>query len=416
MINQLTLFREEDNTKNSAYLLIIFFLWPFIGFILACANIKKSLNKKLIIAFFALYGLLFFINPLMDGQRRAENLKAVHREPFSNLQLVFGNLYEDTLDVAEPLIMFTVSRFTDFYGVLFAVYAILFGGLMLYYLSKVYQHYTLNRNINTALFFLLLICVNPIFNINGFRMWMAAWIFAVAVINYLEKGKKKYILLSAFSFLMHFSFLPAVAILVIYAFFKNKPKIYGILAIVTLFVVEIDIATVREYAAILGSASESKVDSYTNEQHIEKVAELGTQSAWYIQLTTYGLKYFTMISLLIIFFKTRAKFNSKLTANFYSFSLLFLCFANVSALLPSGGRFYTVFYIFSFTTLLMFYVYENRQVKLSIPNWIGLPIAASFALFTIRLFSESASGYLFAPSLFLPFGLIENFPLRSMIF
>ena len=416
MISQPTLFPQEDNSRNSAYLLIVFLLWPFFGLILACANIKKSLNRKVIIAFFSIYGLLFFINPLMDGQRRADHFKVVHQEPFSNLLLAFDTLYDETLDVVDVSLMYIVSRVSDFYGVLFAVYAFLFGSLMLYYISKMHGHYSSNRNINALLFFILLICVNPISNINGFRMWMAAWVFAVGILNYLHKPSITNIVFAALAILIHFSFLPAAAMLALYVIFRNKPVIYGTLAIITFFVAELNIEQVKTYAAFLGTASETKVDAYTNEQHIEKVLEYGSQSAWYIDFINNGLKYFTFLSLILIFYKTRGKFKNEITANFYSFTLLFLCFANISALLPSGGRFYTVFYIFAFSALLLYYIYETEHKKVTIVNRVGIPVVALYAVFAFRLFSDSASGYLFGPSFIMPMAFFENVSLKSLIF
>lgn len=416
MIRQPTLIEQVNTSKNSAYLVIVFLLWPFIGLILACANFKDSLNKKIIIAFFSVYGLLFFINPLMDGQRRADYFKVVHDQPFENLFKTFDSLYDESLDVVDTTIMFIVSRATDFHGILFAVYAFIFGLFMLNYISKMYEHYRINPTVNAMLFFILLICINPISNINGFRMWMAAWVFAVGVMQYLHKPDKVFIVLAASSILIHFSFVPAFAIFLVYIIFKNKALIYGVLAVITFFIAELNIEQVKVYASYLGSASETKVDSYTNEQHIEKVLEYGSQSAWYITFINNGLKYFTFLGLVIIFYKTRGVFKNKITANFYSFSLLLLSFANISALLPSGGRFYTVFYIFAFSVLLLYYVYESEGKKISFINRFGIPIVALYAIFAFRLFSDSASGYLFAPSFLMPFGLMENVSLKSLIF
>ncbi len=404
------------NSANKGYLILIFIFWPFIAFLLACADFKNKASKKIILAFFALYGLLFFLNPLMDGFRRAEHLRTIAELPLSNLLNTFDNLYEESLDFVEPILMFTVSRFTDFHGILFAVYALIFGTLMLYYLNKLYGHYESNKNANTIMFFIFLVCANPIYNIGGFRMWTASWIYAVCVLNYIHKPNYKYVLFSAIAFLVHFSFFPLIVVFAIYTLFKNRVKIYGILAISTFFVAELNITKVREYAALFGTASERKITAYTYEGHIETVAEGAQNAAWYVQFINGGIKYFTLFCLLFIFYKTKGQFKSKIAASFYSFTLLLLSFANISGLLPSGSRFYKVYYVFAFSSILLYYIYENSDRKLSIVNRIGIPIVALFAIFTLRLFSDTASAYLIGPSFMMPLALMDNISLQSILF
>ncbi|MGV8995265.1 MAG: EpsG family protein [Flavobacterium sp.] len=406
----------ESNSLNSGYLVLIFIFWPFIAFLLACADYRNKISRKIILAFFALYGLLFYLNPLMDGYRRAEGLKVIAEQPFSNLFNTFANLYEESLDFVEPVLIFTISRFTDFHGILFAVYALIFGSLMLYYLRKMYGHYESNKNANTLMFLIFLICANPIYNIGGFRMWTASWIYAICVLNYIHKPNFKYVLLSACAFLVHFSFFPLIIMFMLYTFLKNRVKIYGLLAISTFFVAELNISQVRQYAALFGAASERKITAYTYEGHIETVAEGAGNAAWYVQFINGGVKYFILFCLLFIFYKTKGQFKSKFTASFYSFSLLILSFANISGLLPSGSRFYKVYYIFAYTTILLYYIYENSERKLNTLNRIGVPILALFIIFTFRLFSDTASAYLLGPSFMMPFALIENISLQTLIF
>jgi hypothetical protein len=410
---------QYTNPKNPGYLIIVFLFWPFIAFVLACLNFRNSFNKKIIIAFFALYGLLFYLNPAMDGQRRADSLKNIAQQPFENLFYTFENLYEETLDFVELVLIFIVSRFSDFHGTLFAVYALIFGGLMLYYLKRMYGHYSVNRNTAALLFFILLIAANPIHNINGFRMWVAAWIYAVGAMNYLHKPNYKYVLLSGCSFFVHFSFLPLVALFVVYTFLKNKPKIYVVLAVLTFFVAELSIQQVQqvqENAALLGKASENKINAYTGEQNIKNVSEQATQSAGFIKIIGNSIRYFIFLTLLMVFIKTRGNFKTEITGNFYSFSLLLLSFANISSLLPSGGRFFLVFNIFAFSTMLLYYVYESSDNRLSFLNHIGIPIVALQVIFAFRLFSDSASAYLMGPSFLMPFAFDENISLESILF
>lgn len=409
-------FSQSTNTTNTVFVVLVFLLWPFIGFLIAIKNFQQRLSKTIILLFLTLFGLLFYINPSQDGQRRADSLKEAYTKPFEDVYSVFENLYEETLDFMEPIIISTVSRISDYHGILFAVYAFIFGSLMLYYLKTMHQHYLNFSNKNALLFLILLILVNPINEINGFRMWTAAWIFSVGMLNYLNKSHWKHLVFASLAITVHFSFIPLVGLILIYAIAGNRTFIYGGLAIVTFFIAELEIEQVRSYAALLGTASEDKITSYTGERYIEGRKIASEQAAVFLKLNDKGMLYFTVVLLLFIYFKTKGFFKQKLTNNFYSFSLILLSFANISSLLPSGARFYKVYYIFVFSTFILFYVYETQKSKIEIINLIALPIISLFILVSFRLFSDSASIYLFGPSFFIPNAFFDNTSLQSLLF
>ena len=407
---------NKSSENLNVWVLGTFIVWPFLGFLFACKNFHQPFSRKIILSFFMLYGLTFFLNPAMDGQRRADQLKEVYNEPFENVFLSLEKLYEETLDFVEPFLMYSVSRLSDFHGILFAVYALIFGALMLYYLKVIYGHLLVNKNLNALLFFVLLIAVNPVNEINGFRMWTAAWVYAVGVLMYTHEKKNKALLFAAFAMFIHFSFMPLVALLFIYVFLGNRVVFYGVAAIVTFFVSELDIEQVRSYAALLGTASELKITAYTNEGYMEAVGELNAQAAWFVTLKSNGIKYFLILSLLLVFIKTKGYFKNNLTESFYSFALLILSFANLSSLLPSGGRFMVIFNMFAFTAILLFYVYEYGNRKFNLLNKLALPIALLYVVFAFRLFSDSASVYLFGPSITMFLAFTDNISLQSVLF
>lgn len=407
---------QKKSENLNIWVMVIFAVWPFLGFLFACKNFHQLFSRKIILAFFMLYGLTLFLNPAMDGQRRADQLKEVYNEPFANVFLSLEKLYEETLDFVEPILMYSVSRISDFHGVLFALYALIFGALMLYYLKIMYGHLIINKNLNALLFFVLLIAVNPINEINGFRMWTAVWVYAVGVLMYMDEKKYKALLFAACAIFIHFSLMPMVALLLMYVYLGNRAVLYGVIAIATFFVSELDIEQVRSFATLLGTASENKITAYTNEEYVNEISGLQGQSAWFVSLRSNGIKYFTLASLILIFLKIKGNFKNRLTESFYSFSLLLLSFANLSSLLPSGGRFMTVFYIFGFSAVMLYYVYEHSNTKLNNLNWLGLPVVLFFVVFAFRLFSDSASLYLFGTSFSIFLALTDNISLESVLF
>jgi len=364
-----------------------------------------------------LYGLLYVINPFMDGARRADRLSEAHKEPLSNVFFYINNLYETTVDFLDPIIIYLVSRFSDFHGFLFATYAVIFGLLSLKFiqnLSRRYLGYPMNKN--ALLFFILLVWTNFIFEIGGFRMWTAAWIFSLSTLYYLTNRKIKYIVIASISVLMHFSFIPLALLLVAYYFLGNRPKLYGILAIGSLFVSEIDIGSLQFYSSSLGSAIEHKVDSYTNEQYMAKRESLKQNYVWFMDVSPMLRLYFTYISLAYVFYRTKGVTKDFVFNGLFSLALLFLAFSNISSLLPSGGRFRVVFYTFAFATLFVYYSKFEKKYALNLLNWIGLPIGLLFVLIKFRIATETISLYLIGPSLVIPFGLYDPAPLKDFLF
>lgn len=411
-----SLISTNKSTTNTAFMAVVFVLWPFIGCLLAIKNFQSKMSKTIILLFLILFGLLLYANPLNDAKRRADKLKEAYVQPFEVVYETFDKLYEETLDFVEPIIIYSVSRISDYHGVLFAVYAFIFGSLMLYYLKVMHQHYLSFSNTNALIFLVLLVFVNPISEINGFRMWTAAWIFSVGMLNYLHNPHWKHLMFASLAITVHFSFTPLVGLIMIYALVGNRTLIYGLLAIATFFVAELNIDQVRSYAALLGTAAETKITNYTGETYIQERKIAVEQGAWFLKLNNKGMLYFTVILLLFIFIKTRGVFKQKLTDNFYSFSLLLLSYANISSLLPSGGRFYKVYNIFVFTTFLVYFVYEFQKKKIHMLNTLGLPFVFLFVLLNFRLFSDSASIYLFAPIFFMPAAFFDNVSLQSILF
>jgi hypothetical protein len=404
----------KNQSKNIPIIIVLFFIWPFLSFVIALRDFGNKVNRLVILSFFSLYGLLLFVNPTMDAQRRVDSFREMCLRPINNVSEIFNSLYVESTDFVEPVIMYLVSKFTDFYGVLFLVYAVIFGVFMLKFIKMFYEHYIVQNNINALIFLVLLFFVNSIVNINGFRMWTAAWIFSLGVASYLHKPSWKFILFAASAVFVHFSFIPMVLVFLLYLFFGNKTKIYGILAVISLFIAELDLEQFRKFGALFGSASENKINDYTNEDYVNKVNLMQEQSSILMKLHSKSILYFSIVLLFFIYVKTKGVFQDKITNSFYSITLLILTFANLASLMPSGVRFYTIFHIFCFATFLLYYTYEYKSSKIDIINKLGMPVFAFFIVFSIRVFMDSASFYLLMPSFFMPLAFSENISILSI--
>lgn len=408
---------SAGESKTLPYLWLAFIVWPLLGFILAWRYIRFKSARNIIVSFYALYGLLYVINPAMDGARRANQLEIAHLRPFWDISYQIENLYESTVDFLDPMIIFIVSRFTDFHGILFAVYGIIFGVLSLRYFHVLLSNYSgRTLNYNALAFFFLLVCANFVFNIGGFRMWSAAWIFSLGTLLYIKDKSLKYIVFAGFSIFMHFSFIPLMILLIGYYFLGNRPVLYALIAFGTFFINDINIEMVQSYASNLGTALEGKIDAYTHERYIRGRENAKQNYAWFLSIGPNLMFYFTIISVLFVFISTKAKTKDCFFGGLFSMTLLLLAFSNISNLLPSGGRFIVVFYIFAFSTLFIYYLKRDSNKTLNITNFLGLPIIALYISIIFRIGTETVSLYLVGPSFLLPLGFLDSVPLKEFLF
>jgi hypothetical protein len=407
---------QQKYSTNNKTLIGLFLVWPVLGFVVACTDVSKSLNRTIILLFFGLYGLFVTINLEMDGARRASIFEEISQKPFADFSTIFEVSMAEGSDFVEPLLMFFVSRISDFHGVLFSVYALIFGSFFLVFLKKIARFHYEQPSINSLFFLFILAWVNPIFNINGFRMWTAAWVFSLGVLLYIINKKKHYILVAGLSVFIHFTFIPIFFLFCLYTIIGNRTFAYGIAAIITFFIAELDIAAVKQYATYLGPAFEEKITVYSSEGHIEDVNQNQQNMVWYIQLGPKIFFFFLNICLLFVYKKSKGFFENKVLESLYSITLLFLTFSNIAVLLPSGGRFRTVFYIFASAALLIYYTQEGFSKKLHKINLFGLPIVAFVILITFRIGSDTISPYLLGPSITMIGGFYDVTSLKDILF
>lgn len=408
---------QGKSDVNSKQLWIAFLLWPFLGFILAWRKLDEKATQSIIIAFYMLYGLLYVINPSFDGSRRADSLKDAHQKPFSDVNYFFDNLFESTLDFFDPLIIYSVSRITDFHGILFAAYALIFGVLSMNFLNKLRSVLSQNnRNGMIIAFLAIVVLINSIFEIGGFRMWCATWIFALGTLNFLLTKKKAYLFFAAASIFMHFSYLPLVIILFLYSLIGNRTYVFAALALTSFAISELNIESVNQYASLISTAHEIKINAYTNGGYIEQVTESEQQARWFMKVAPQGLLYFSVVSVFMILYKKLLLRKDILLKKLVSVSLLFLSFSNISSLLPSGERFRSIYFIFVFSTSAYYYSHYRFNYKISALNYVGLFFIGLQISIILRIGFETLSFYALLPSVFVPLGFFDIQSVKDLLF
>jgi len=394
-----------SRTKNY---FLLFLLWPFLAFFTALFNYKRRDARKVVYLFLIYYGLSFVIGELggdgPDAERSALRLIYNSQLPFSDIFALTGGLYssDTSMDIIEPLISFIVSRFTSEYSILFAVYAAIYGFFYLKSINLLHDRYVKNPGWNAMIFMVFFIMVIPITAINGFRMYAAAWIFFYGAYHVILHHDARYIFIALASSLVHWSFLSANAVLIIYFFAGNRNFIYLPLALISFVLPQLMLPVFKSISLRLGGGIQSRYEGYSSENYILGIQGSYENASWFLTLSTDLVFYYLLLAMVVIQFKSRNLEKDKAETNLFSFLLLFLAFVNFGKPIASfGSRFQTIFYLFATLYVFTYYVKLSGN-KIGIFTLIGLfPMLLNIAV-TFRIGSESINAWLFTPGFGLP--------------
>lgn len=370
--------------KNAIFYFIIF---PFLGFIQALKNYRSSWAKPTVIAFVAFFGLSMVKDEAKDSSRYVQRLEEMYASNKS-FDDVKENLYSDEggqPDIYVAVVTYFVSWFTDNGNFLFLIYGLIFG---YFYANNIWLVLDQSKGKLTWQQYLLLAAFSLIvgfWTVTGVRMWTAAHVFFYGGFLYLYQGKKRGIIIAASSLLIHFSFMLPVVLLVSYSLVRLNFRFLYFFYIASFFIAELNIGVIRStLEADLPSYMQPKIKTYFNEQYIEGYAEMIVNVNWYILYYNKLITYFNVVFMSILFFKADLSLPAR---RLLGFSLLFLGVANIVSLLPSGGRFQNVAFLFSLA--FSFIVLANNKVSIvsKSVNWLS-PLLIVFVIISLRLSAD----------------------------
>ncbi len=222
------LYSSSSVTFKSKHYLLLFIVWPFLAFITAIVNYRQKNARKVVYFYLIYYGLTFVLKNIgVDSERYALELKQTAELPFSVFFKIVGGLYTDTsVDILQPLITFIISRFTSHHSLLFAVFAAIFSFFYLKSINLLHDRYSKYPGWNALIIMVFFIMVTPVTTVGGVRMPIAIWIFFYGAYHVILYRDARYLLLTLASSLVHWSFLTANAVLIIYFFVGNRNFIY----------------------------------------------------------------------------------------------------------------------------------------------------------------------------------------------
>jgi hypothetical protein len=394
------------SVSNTRHYLLLFLLWPFLAFITAIINFSQKEAKKVVYFFLIYYGLTLVINgdSYIDAMGYAMKLKSTALLPFSDFFKIVGGIYatDTSVDIIEPLVSFIVSRVTSFHGIYFAIWAAIFGYFYLNSINLLYNRFNKSHGWDASIILIFFILVLPITKVTGVRMWTAAWIFFYGAYHVILNRDPKYLIIALSSSLVHWSFMSANAILLIYFFAGNRNLIYSVILIVSFIVPQLITPLFQGISMKLGGALQQRFEGYSNEEYIQQIQQSNENANWFMSLSDSLIFYFLIFA--IAFIKLRFGFfmKEKHEKNLFSFLLLFLAFVNFGNGIPSfGSRFQIVFFLLA-TLYIFLFTLKLPVNKINLLTLIGIfPMALNIAL-TLRLGSESINAWIFTPLFGLP--------------
>jgi hypothetical protein len=399
--------------------LILFILWPFLAFISALTNYSQKDAKNVVYFYFIYFGLTYFITNsyYVDAAGYALDLKANAALPFSDFFTIVGGLYSSntSVDFIEPMISFIISRFTENYRVLFGVYAALFGFFYLKSIDLLHNSFVERNGWNTAIHLAFFTVILPITAINGFRMWTAAWIFFYGAYHVILNRDARYLLLTFASVFVHWSFLSANIILLIYFFVGNRNYIYLPLTIISFIIPGLIAPLFNSVSVRLGGAMQNRYESYSSVEYILQRQQSMEQASWFLRLGNNLVFYYLLLAIIVIQLRYKNSMNEKAEKNLFSFLLLFLAFINFGKEIPSfGGRFQIIFFLFATLYIFMYFV-KQPQKNISILTFIGLFPMILYTAVVFRQGSENINAWILYPIFGLPW-LVPGLSIVDLLF
>ncbi len=379
--------RDDKFLKNSLFL---FLVWPFRVLLYSLKNYKHPASQKLFWLFCIYFGFVFIIDDPggSDSARYAEDLYILH----SNLPSFkeFVNLLYATeggiLDIYQPLVTWLVALFTGDARFLFAFFAAVFGHFYAKNIWMILDRVKHRMEWVVFIFILSFALINPIWNINGVRMWTAAQIFLYGNLRYLLYNDKKGLYWSASSVFVHFSFLLPNFLLFVWLFLPLKLFFFFSFYVFATLLKEVDLSAIGNLLSFLPDILQPRVESYTNEEYAQGISKALEQNSWHVHFAKLTRKI-----VLYVWVSTAFYFRNVLVKKMPEFIKLFSLalfiggVAQIASLIPSGGRFLTLSNSLFFALFIFILLQQKDGINLKWIKIITVPFLIFSIFFNIRM-------------------------------
>jgi hypothetical protein len=374
--------RKIQSRRSEA--IILFLCSPLLSLILAFRNHRASWAKNVMWLFVAFFGYTFFVSSAMDSSRYSERLAYLSRQQAGSIPEFLSLIYEKEtgyVDILEPLITFTLSRFTEDSRILFAIFGFIFGYFYSRNLWFLFDYVDGKIKRESLPFLLLVAFVIAIWQVNGFRFWTAAHIFIFGLLT-IHSGKlSKGVIIAISTIFVHFSFALPLLLLVFHLLVGNRLIIFFGIYFFSFFVSEINPTALQQYANNIPEVFQDRTKGYSNEEYRKKILKTYETANWYVTLRFTALHYSLNILLAILFFRNRKLIsNDAILIGLFCFALLLTSTTNLVRSVHSMGRFQAVADVIMFSFL--FILIQRNSFRI-FPRWASLSFLAAAILYIV---------------------------------
>lgn len=370
----------------------LFLVWPFGAMIHSFYKFRQPASKYIVWLFFVFFGFVFIHSYYYgkDAYSYVERFMDHHNYwmGFESLKNLFYSGDSKYVDVYQPLVTWIVAYFTGNPRWLFAVFAAVFGYFYVQNIWIILNKIPFNKSIDfvTILFIFYFILINPIWNINGVRMWTAAHVFFYGLLKYILEEEKKgqfWILLSVF---FHFSFLFPISLFFVYRFIPKNINIFFVFFIITSFISELDLSALRSSLSFLPEFFQGRVETYTNEAYASSIEAVRREASLHEVLSSIFSRYLPYFWIIIVYYYRNKWLNTKpAIKNLFMFGLFFGGFSQIATNVPSGSRFMVIVSLILYSVFILMIANNKMSSQLRRIKQISFPFILFLVIFKIRI-------------------------------
>lgn len=403
---------------------ILFLMNPFVSMILAFRDYKLPNAKNIFWAFCAFYGLTFAIATESQGSDINAYVAELHylhdQNGFGVNEILAYFQLSGEVDILSTFILYILSRFTDNQGILTMVYATIFG---FFFSRNIWYIFGLLRNkisFIEKLLLLTLILIIPIWFINGFRMWTAFHLFIFGLLPFIFEKKRIMLVFVFLSFLVHFSYIIPISVLLIYIIFGNHIKLYFIVFVLSFILAELNISQVNLFVEKFAPVSLAERSyAYRSEEKVEQYRDNSQKNTkniyaiWDKKLLNWSLV--LLISYLFLFSDPIIKIIPEWN-RLFSINLLFYSSGNILSSFPSGGRFINIALFLSLVIGILYLNQFKKDTNFKFVTQVLTPFFLLFIIVAIRIgFYSLSITTIFGNPLFAIFNSGDTISLNDVI-
>jgi hypothetical protein len=229
---------QKEQNQDVLAKIILFLISPFIASVYSVKTLNRKSSYLVFFLFAVFFGMSFSVPSgktaeiTIDGaayrdwfEKDVQRTSADFNDKLTKYLSFKGREIGANKDFFFDTASFYISRLTDNYHVMFMFFAAIFA----FFALKSFRFFTqeIDFKIGIAICILTyLFFFNQIFNINGLRFFMAAWIGVYCVFQIFRNENKRFFLLLAFIPIIHVSFWVFTGVVILAYFFMKYDKFW----------------------------------------------------------------------------------------------------------------------------------------------------------------------------------------------